>query len=232
MLEALTEVIDEKKGRSGSNAPSATEYFATILTALETSDTRSTLRELVFLLSLVLPHVPSAVIRAKFDLVGTLFQEIAGAANTLVDGSTILRHIVGSIGVLCERQAATSSVWARPSSLQVLGMLLAFCVDERPKVRRVAQIAATQLLQSHATAGFSALASPVAKFAAQVFHSDSQGEGQGEGTSATLHMIAFLRRVVPLMSASTALKVGGSWVITANVTTRRRGCTPKWNEMK
>ena len=118
VLEALTEVIHEKKRAAGAAAapgvlPSPTEYFATILTGLESADDRSTLQELVFLLSLALPHVPTPVLRAKFDLVGGLFQEVARAANGLADGSTLLRHTVAAVGTLCLSQTPTAAAWGR-----------------------------------------------------------------------------------------------------------------------
>ena len=72
MLEVITEVIHEKKKAAAAGGahvalvmPTPTEYFATILTALENADEQGALQELMALLALALPRSRSVKHRAR-----------------------------------------------------------------------------------------------------------------------------------------------------------------------
>ena len=68
VLEAITEVIfDRRKAASASGAPNMsdptpTEYYAALMTALDSSD-QAHQYELLSLLAILLPEVPTAVLR-------------------------------------------------------------------------------------------------------------------------------------------------------------------------
>jgi len=68
VLAAITDVIYERRGHDQEKAISNTEYFAALMTALESSDP-SHVQEIVQLLAIVLPEVQEVVLRAKFDAV-------------------------------------------------------------------------------------------------------------------------------------------------------------------
>ena len=70
VLEAITEVIHERQEAKAE--PSATEYFASLMTALESSD-KTHDAELFALLQVVIPGVPDAVLRTKFKPVAAAF---------------------------------------------------------------------------------------------------------------------------------------------------------------
>ena len=61
-------IAEQGVNLEGGNVPTPTQYFAAIMTALE-SDDNSRVPELLYLLSLNLPTVPLAVLRARYSMV-------------------------------------------------------------------------------------------------------------------------------------------------------------------
>ena len=77
VLSAVTEVIREKHRSAGSaRALTPTDYFAALMTALESGSDLDHMPQLLHLLSVALPAVAPAVLRSKADAVGAVFQSL------------------------------------------------------------------------------------------------------------------------------------------------------------
>ncbi|KAL8996247.1 MAG: hypothetical protein Q9188_006612, partial [Gyalolechia gomerana] len=147
----LSAVEDTLKDQSHSATPTA--YFAALLAllsqALVPSDgivNKELASSVVYLLDLVTTHVPAALLRSKFSQILTSL----GPTLTSQDiEAPLLRSSIGCLESLLLAQDSTA--WALPQSQisprRAVAGLLAFASDHRPKVRKRAQDAITQVLK-------------------------------------------------------------------------------------
>ena len=129
-----------------------TAYFAALLALLKQSlsspqngNSSELTYSVIYLLDLVAPHVPPALLRSQFS------QILSYIAPILASGATTAPLTKSSIGViesLLEAQDAPG--WALPQSQasprQLMGVLLALAMDPRPKVRKRSQDAISHIL--------------------------------------------------------------------------------------
>ena len=212
VLDAITEVIMERRkteaggggggaaasaggGTEGSayDAPTATEYFAALMTALEANQH---VPQLLSLLARIMPEVPSAVLRATFGGLAKSLQRFAKMAATAEgeQGQAALRSVLSCIGTVLAAQATASATWERPETLRLFHALLAFITDARPKVRRAAQEGVAAVLRVHRAARFAGLAVHVASFVRKVLEGCTVGD-----CTRTLQLLVLLRDVLPLL---------------------------------
>lgn len=131
ILAAVTEVIKERGGEESS-----TEYFAALLTTLETIDTAEGLAATLSLLSLIIKTVPESVLQNQFSNVSKLLMEnltkYADSGNV-----AIVRALLGCLSVLLRAQS--SFTWSQGSTLQIVLAIFSFCVSDKAKIRKAAQ---------------------------------------------------------------------------------------------
>jgi len=125
-------------------ASSPTAYFAALMTALERGGLAHA-AEVFLLLSLVLPHVPNAVIAQKAALVVTAFST-AVATPAVAKNASALKPALMCAGQVLSALSKVEDSWARPEVVRLFSAAVAFSSDERPKVRRVAQASVLQVL--------------------------------------------------------------------------------------
>ena len=128
VLEAITEVIHDRQ--EVKKEPSATEFFASLMTALESSD-KTHDAELFALLQVVIPGVPDAVLRTKFKPVAEAFTKFAGA-HAQSEDSTVLRPLINCVSCVLIAQEASSATWSRPVVLKFFHVILGFMAGRRP----------------------------------------------------------------------------------------------------
>ncbi|KAL8938702.1 MAG: hypothetical protein Q9211_003079, partial [Gyalolechia sp. 1 TL-2023] len=147
----LSAVEDTLKDQSHSATPTA--YFAALLALLSQAIVppdgivnKELASSVVYLLDLVTSHVPAALLRFKFSQILTSL----GPTLTSQDvEAPLLRSSIGCLESLLLAQDSTA--WALPqaqiSPRRAIAGLLAFASDHRPKVRKRAQDAITQVLK-------------------------------------------------------------------------------------
>ena len=206
-VEALTEIIVEQRGGASAGAPpSATEYFASLVTALQ--GPRSPQRDtLVFLLSVCLVAVPRAVLRLKGEecvqlLLAVLRQEDelgSGDKDGGEQSQRVTRHCLTAVGVTLAAQETSKATWDRPKLAQAFHLLLNSCADERPKVRKLAQQAALLVLEEHRAclAPFRAVCQVATRACAGATVADC---------SQLMMLVSFLEQAMPVLCAGAPSK--------------------------
>ena len=194
VLEAITEVIHERQEAKAE--PSATEYFASLMTALESSD-KTHDAELFALLQVVIPGVPDAVLRTKFKPVAAAFTKFS-EAHAQGEDSTVLRPLIHCVSCVLIAQEASAATWSRPVVLKFFHVILGFMADRRPKVRKIAYKGILDILQAHKASNFDGLASHVSSFVIKVLSACKK-----ENCTQALQLLAFLEEAVPAMPPST-----------------------------
>uniref|UniRef100_K3WEP6 Uncharacterized protein n=1 Tax=Globisporangium ultimum (strain ATCC 200006 / CBS 805.95 / DAOM BR144) TaxID=431595 RepID=K3WEP6_GLOUD len=193
VLSAITDVIYERRGANASDAKpiSNTEYFAALMTALE-SAAASHQQEITQLLAMVLPVVPEAVLRAKYSAIAKcivrVIQEADGEGALLRSGSACL-------GLVLLAQEPSAAVWGRPEVLKSFQLLLSLATDARPKIRKGGQKWTTDILQLHADNNCDALSTHIASFSENVFASASSSKDEAR----LVQLIGFLKTALPLL---------------------------------
>uniref|UniRef100_UPI00358EC982 RRP12-like protein n=1 Tax=Myxine glutinosa TaxID=7769 RepID=UPI00358EC982 len=140
VLAAITEVIRSRHGQE-----TETEYFAALMTALETIEKEDSRAAVAFLLNLVIKRVPVPVLKKKMADVVQVFLDIMATATGNSGSSSSLRWIISCLGILLKRQEL--NVWTELSTLHAFHGLLSFSLDARPKVRKSAQQAVGSVLR-------------------------------------------------------------------------------------
>ena len=240
ILSAVEETIFERKA---SREATSNEYFAVLVTALDAADDAQTLGDLLHLLELCASRVAPVMLRQRFEAIARGIQDgmevlVQDEENGNGAHTAALRRSLILVGVILRAQEASAAAWQSPLLMQLLHLLTTYFDDKRPKLRKAAHLAVTQLLQHHhalaAKAGASqsstALARHVANFAAAACATaaaacnDAQGGlGKREAT-AVLHLCGFLQMALAFLPGAALPKIidalfsvvgGGSTVATA-----------------
>lgn len=164
----LSSIEDTLGEQNTKNTPTA--YFAALLALLRqfTADAQAEpnndlVISTVYLLDLITSHVPPALLRAQFSKIVAVLTPILSHADI---SPPLIRSSVGCLESLLLAQ--DTSAWqlsqAQGGPRQAFGILLTLAVDGRPKVRRRASEALTNILQ-HPPPG-PALDHPAAELAA------------------------------------------------------------------
>ncbi|PIA19186.1 NUC173-domain-containing protein, partial [Coemansia reversa NRRL 1564] len=140
MLLAVEETIKEQRADADPGS-----YFAALLTLLEqqagTAGSQSVASAVIYLLSVILPHVSQAVLRAKFTtMMAVLSQSLdLGSAE-----AALLRSVISCLETVLLAQDASS--WRQPIAQGTFRSLLQLSTDSKPKIRKRAQEAVSSLL--------------------------------------------------------------------------------------
>ena len=181
VLAAVSEVIRTKEGKN-----TEVEYFATLMTALEsTTDDEKAAASIAFLLSLVLPKVPVDVLQARCGAICKILMDTILAHNTS-ESCGLLRALVACLSTVLGAQP--EGAWSESYLQRVFLLLLNFTVHAKPKLRKVAQGGVVSVLKE-GTLGegnFHPVAPLVAKHCKHVL------ESSGEDTSR-LHILGMLK---------------------------------------
>lgn len=160
ILSALRETIGECRTTSpatgATSEPSATEYLAAILSAIQGQDQSHT-PQLLALLAAVMPCAHRSLLRLKFPSIaavlmgflqeGGLDTEDSDAAAAS-SSANVLQRVLRCTGYLLAAQESSSAVWSSPGVLRAFLSLLHFFADRRSKVRRAAHESVVEILRA------------------------------------------------------------------------------------
>lgn len=189
VLAAVTEVIKSKGGKE-----STTEYFAALMTALETAEEVEAITAIMFLLSLVIKSVPDGVIQSKFSKSCQILVKIL--ASHASDGAPgLLRPLLACLYRLLSVQEG--AVWLESSTMTTYNGLLSFVVHNKPKIRKGAVEAVTLLLKKPpGNMRHHPACSATVKFCVQQVEEHG---GSSQGAVTTLHVIGVLKEILPFL---------------------------------
>ncbi|KXJ27467.1 RRP12-like protein [Exaiptasia diaphana] len=188
VLAAVTEVIKSEGGKE-----TETEYFAALMTALESSDNEESMTAITYLLTLVIKSVPESILKTKFSKASQiLLTALAGYAGD--GGTSLLRSLLYCLSRLLLVQE--SAVWSESSTMKIYHGLLSFTIHSKPKIRKGAQDAVETLLKKPPNdLDFHPAAGATAKFCVQQI----QQHGGSTQSTTTLHVIGLLKEIISLL---------------------------------
>uniref|UniRef100_A0A2C9KFX2 Uncharacterized protein n=1 Tax=Biomphalaria glabrata TaxID=6526 RepID=A0A2C9KFX2_BIOGL len=139
VLAAITEVIKENGG-IGTDV----QYFATLVTSLESADKTETRMAMAHLLSVVIKRVPVSVLRSRYSQVEKI---LLNTITECVQNQVLspLKPALSCLASLLRVQDLTK--WLDGSTTHAFNALLAFITHKKPKLRRAAQTAIKVVLK-------------------------------------------------------------------------------------
>lgn len=138
VLATVTELIKEKGGKE-----TETEYFAALITTIETVKDDESLTSAVLLLSIVLKRVPPQVLRLKFsDSCKLLLELLTNYVES--NHGALIRGLINCLSTLLRNQE--KAVWQLSSTKRVYDFLLSLVINPKPRVRHAAQRAVIGIL--------------------------------------------------------------------------------------
>ncbi|KAI9482017.1 NUC173 domain-containing protein [Coemansia mojavensis] len=137
MLLAVEETIKEQKA-----AMEPGSYFAALLTLMEQQTGSNGLSNAaLFLLSTILPYVSHTMLRAKFTTMMAVLSQSLDLSSADV---ALLKSVISCLEATLLAQDASS--WKQPIAQATFKSLLQLSTDSKPKVRKRAQEAVSNLL--------------------------------------------------------------------------------------
>lgn len=140
VLSAVTEIIKQNDGKESS-----TEYFAALMSTLETVQDDISVAATLSLLGMSLKTVPKNVLNMQFDATSQILLQILSTYAT-TENFLILRHCISCLSMLLRAQE--TAIWADSLTIRVLDTILSFTTHSKPKVRKSAQHAICVILKS------------------------------------------------------------------------------------
>ncbi|KAK9765775.1 pre-rRNA processing protein [Basidiobolus ranarum] len=188
---AVTLLAVEDTLKEQNVQPSPTAYFATLFTLLQEQQEVDSGNEIkaavVYLLSLVFPHLSQNVLKNKYSqLLTTLVHTLENSQDSI----PIIRATITCLEVLLVAQ--DSATWSNSSAKKTFTTLMLNCLDGRPKVRRRAQEAIHEILSHPPPPTLQHPASfPAADFCLKVLKESTKSD-----PSSALHILALIKPIV------------------------------------
>lgn len=221
ILSALRETIGECRITPTTTAlgvpsaePSATEYLAAVLSALQSPDQSHT-PQLLALLAAVMPCAHRSLLRLKFPAIAALLMELLKENgldeedSDAASSANVLKRLLQCTGHLLAAQEATSAVWSSPGVLRAFQSLLNFFADRRSKVRRAAHEGVVAILTGTSSSGAAGKrmsnkgpAAQTLEFCRAVITSCTS-----QDVTRALHLLQFMRLGVPLFPPKQAARL-------------------------
>ncbi|XP_028391311.1 RRP12-like protein [Dendronephthya gigantea] len=185
VLAAVTEVIRKNGGNE-----TETEYFAALMTALETTEDDKSLSAIAFLLALVIKRVPQSVLQVKFSAICQVLLSIL-AVKSDSQSTALLKSLVTCLSTALKAQEA--AIWSEPSTLKSYQGLLSFTVHPKPKVRKCSHESVAEIIRSRPNGSeFHPACQATSKFCIQELE---KYKGTAQAVSV-LHILGLLRNIM------------------------------------
>ncbi|XP_048249347.1 RRP12-like protein [Haliotis rufescens] len=191
VLAAVTEVIKQQGGQE-----TETEYFAALMTALETAEGEESMAAIGYLLSLVMKRVPVQVLRSRFSQVAKQILDML-AKYSDASSTSLLKSLLLSLAAVLRVQEV--AVWSNASTQQIYTGLLTFITHRKPKVRKSAHHAVNIVLkaslcmtQGETPPPHHPVASLTAKYCVQQIE---ESGGTGDAVDS-LHVLTLLKEII------------------------------------
>lgn len=213
IVSALRETIMECKSKGDSSEPSATEYLASIIPALEGTD-QSRTPQLLALLVTVMPHTNRSLLRLKFPSIAAIFIRILRALtdtdhDDTTTTATSLQYLLRCMGFLLAAQERSPALWSSPGVLRLYHALLQSVADRRVKVRRASHQAVVMVLSTLGnsttpTASKNASRKPGPATQTTEFCQAVMASCTSQDIARALYLLRFMRVAVPLLPSTQA----------------------------
>jgi hypothetical protein len=181
-----------KAAAAAAAVDSPLALFGALMSALERTGAEHS-REIFYLLSILLPHVPVIAFRSKIDPVFAMI-DAALASPVISKDQPTIRCVVTTLAHTLRVIEPEMEVWSRPSIAREFNILLSFCVDTRPKVRRAAHAGALAISAAHHSAKSNASGALFGAF----FDSVLRG-GASKDQAAIMHVAPLVKQILPLL---------------------------------
>lgn len=134
----------ESAFKEGNTTATPTAYFAALLSLL---DNKSLVTPVVYLLDVITPFTPEALLRAKFTQILTLLAPVLSQPDA---DAPLIKSSIGCLEslLLAQDAAAWEMSVAQIGPRRAVGGLLTIALDPRPKVRKRAQDALRKILKN------------------------------------------------------------------------------------
>ncbi|XP_067934576.1 RRP12-like protein [Watersipora subatra] len=140
VLAAITEIIKQEGGQE-----TEVEYFAILMTTLETTEDAAGLGATIYLLSMVLKKLPRSVIQGKFSDISKVLMSLL-EKNADNEGAAFMSKLINCLTTVLRSQDA--STWDLDETKQVYRSLLSFSCCSKPKVRKAVREAVVLVLRA------------------------------------------------------------------------------------
>ena len=198
VLAAITETIHANGGKE-----TETEYFAALMTSLESVDNEENLTAILSLIQMVIKRLPPNVIRAKFSeaskvLIDYLAKYIKG------DNGLIVRSLITSVSQLLLQQE--SAVWELSSTKNIFEIILSLSIHSKPRIRKCAQKSIARILRSNPNQSINALYHPMAKLTADFCIRKIEESATNDNINAVLYILILLSDILSVLPNSSLKK--------------------------
>lgn len=192
ILATVTETIKEKSGTE-----SETEYFAILVTLLETTEKEETLAAIAYLLSMVIKKLPEEVKKIKFAEISHVFTSTIVSHREKTNGYLL----ISLIRCLCELiKSQEKHVMKLVPTLEVYQVLLDLTLDSKPKIRRAAHRSIVSILKAskivYENSEHHVLAPKTAEFCIRKIKDTST-----DNINDALHMINLMKDIITILPA-------------------------------
>ncbi|XP_055342940.1 LOW QUALITY PROTEIN: RRP12-like protein [Paramacrobiotus metropolitanus] len=190
LLAAVTEIIRERKGKE-----TETEYFAALMTALDSVESAESRTAVLSLLSLLIKRVPVSVLRKQCSQIIKPLLKIL-EDNISADNNALLRSVLKCITIVLKVQEL--SVWREASTEKYYRAILLLLKHHKPKVRKQCQSSICSILKGSdiMTGPSSVPVHPMAVLTAQHCVNMIEVARADNDASVTLHVLGLLKDIL------------------------------------
>ncbi|GAU93128.1 hypothetical protein RvY_05114 [Ramazzottius varieornatus] len=190
IIAAITEVIKEKKGEE-----TETEYFAGLLTTLDSVETNDSRTAVLSILSLLIKRVPAEVLRKQSSQVcKPLMKILSDSASS--ENNALLRSVLTCLSAVLRVQDIAS--WRNSSTEMIYRAILSFLHHPKPKVRRQCHKCICSVLKGSdiMTGPNPPTVHPVAAITAEMCIQTLEEARATKEMTVTLHILGLLKDIL------------------------------------
>ncbi|KAL8567931.1 hypothetical protein ACOMHN_059053 [Nucella lapillus] len=144
LLATLTETIKESGGTG-----TETEYFASVLTCMETADNPESATAGAVLMNMAVKKIPATTLQHRFSDIAKKLMEIITKhmnAESESENTTLTKYLLATLAVVLKSQEAAA--WNVSSTTNAFKVLLHFTLSGKPRVRKAAHQAVKMVVTS------------------------------------------------------------------------------------
>lgn len=154
VLSALSDVITSQQTANGikPHPPTCTEYFAVIVSTMNTNIETEHLSEILQILDTIIPQASRNIVQLQSKNLLQCLLQLANSCNDTANNSQhslILRRTISVIGNLCLIQDCSDAIWLSKLGLASINALLACIDDNHSKLQKTAHSHVLNLLKYH-----------------------------------------------------------------------------------
>jgi ribosomal RNA-processing protein 12 len=194
ILNTFTEIIQHET-KNPSYHPSATEYYALIMTTLKSASNidQNHLKSLLHLLTLLIPQTNQQILLSQFQVMVELFSHYL---QEIPDKKTSL-YCLALLGDLMGISEGSDAVWRTQSMLKLLNIFLKVMDDSNEKLQKIGHQKLGSLLEKHKQQNVKIARGYVAEFCSTILQSCHRSNYK-----RSLQVVTFLERSLPSFSPS------------------------------